>query len=109
MHNDGLLEPSAAVRFQLQGETFAQIEDWRRSQPKIPSRPAAIRELLKRALGPVEQAGATAASNRTSSPVHVTRIGGGHINEKLLPDSTRTRQSRSRGPRPQSLARECLK
>jgi hypothetical protein len=51
MHNDDLVQPSAAVRFVLQGETFTQIEDWRRSQRKIPSRPAAIRELLKIALG----------------------------------------------------------
>jgi hypothetical protein len=64
MHNDGEIQPSAAVRFQLEGPIFAQIEDWRRSQPKIPSRPEAIRELLKRALGPVQQAGATAARNR---------------------------------------------
>jgi hypothetical protein len=92
MHNDGLLQPSAAVRFQLQGETFAQIEDWRRSQPKIPSRPAAIRELLKRALGPVEQASATAASNRAKQSCAVGRKW----------------QSRSGGGRP-SLARECLK
>jgi hypothetical protein len=49
------IQPSAAVRFQLEGPIFAQIEDWRRSQPKIPSRPDAIRELLKRALGKAER------------------------------------------------------
>lgn len=50
-------QPSAAVRFQLEGPIFAQIENWRRSQPKIPSRPDAIRQLLQRALGVAEQRG----------------------------------------------------
>jgi len=50
MPNSTSAQPSAAVRFQLKGPIFAKIEDWRRQQPKIPSRPAAIRELLKRAL-----------------------------------------------------------
>jgi len=43
-------QPGAAVRFRLEGAIFAEVENWRRQQPKIPSRPAAIRELLKRAL-----------------------------------------------------------
>jgi hypothetical protein len=60
MHDSGSVQPSAAVRFQLDGPIFAQIEDWRRSQTKIPSRPAAIRELLKRALSQAEP-GANAA------------------------------------------------
>jgi hypothetical protein len=60
MRDKNLITPSAAVRFQLDGPIFAQIEDWRRSQPKIPSRPAAIRELLKRALCDPEQRGAAA-------------------------------------------------
>jgi hypothetical protein len=51
MDNDGLVQSSATVRFDLTGSIFTQIEDWRRSQPKIPSRPEAIRELLRRALG----------------------------------------------------------
>ena len=41
---------AAAVRLQLEGPTFALVEDWRRSQPKIPSRNEAIRLLLRRAL-----------------------------------------------------------
>jgi hypothetical protein len=49
MQNDSA-PSNAAVRFQLEGPIFARIEDWRRSQPKIPSRPEAIRELLRRAL-----------------------------------------------------------
>ena len=54
MHNAGSQQPSAAVRFQLEGPIFTQVEDWRRSQAKIPSRPDAIRQLLKRALGKAE-------------------------------------------------------
>jgi hypothetical protein len=50
MQNDGSSQPSATVRFDLTGPIFDQIENFRRSQPKIPSRPDAIRELLKRAL-----------------------------------------------------------
>jgi hypothetical protein len=56
MHNDGSVQLSAAVRFQLEGPIFAQIENWRRAQTKIPSRPDAIRELLKRALCPPSSA-----------------------------------------------------
>ena len=41
---------SAAVRLLLQGGTFASVENWRRSQSKIPSRSKAVRELLERAL-----------------------------------------------------------
>jgi hypothetical protein len=52
--NAASTQPSAAVRFELSGAIFAQIEDWRRRQAKIPSRPEAIRELLKRALSHAE-------------------------------------------------------
>ena len=54
MHNDDSVQ-RATVRFQLEGPIFAQIEDWRRMQEKIPSRPDAIRELVKRALCVAEQ------------------------------------------------------
>jgi hypothetical protein len=60
MHDNTAIQLGAAVRFQLVGPIFARIEDWRRSQPKIPSRPDAIRELLKRALGVAEQDGTSA-------------------------------------------------
>ena len=43
-------EQTAAVRLQLEGPIFALVEDWRRSQPKIPSRNEAIRLLLWQAL-----------------------------------------------------------
>jgi hypothetical protein len=47
MHKD-----AAAVRLALEGPIFALLEDWRRRQPKIPSRNEAIRLLLQRALDP---------------------------------------------------------
>ena len=40
--------PSSGCR--LRGRSSSQVEDWRRSQPKIPSRNEAIRQLLRRAL-----------------------------------------------------------
>jgi hypothetical protein len=43
-------EQTAAVRLPLKGQLFALVEDWRRSQPKIPSRNEAVRLLLRRAL-----------------------------------------------------------
>jgi hypothetical protein len=43
MHKD-----AAAVRLALEGPIFALVEDWRRAQPKIPSRNEAIRLLLRR-------------------------------------------------------------
>jgi len=66
MHNDDSVGLSAAVRFQLEGPIFAQIENWRRAQEKIPSRPDAIRELVKRALCAAEQRGAHPKRNRRS-------------------------------------------
>jgi hypothetical protein len=49
----------AAVQVRLQGPLYQALENWRRSQPKIPSRAVALRELLERAL--VEQQGAGTA------------------------------------------------
>jgi hypothetical protein len=43
-------EQTAVVRLPLKGRIFALVEDWRRSQPKIPSRNEAVRLLLRRAL-----------------------------------------------------------
>jgi hypothetical protein len=43
-------EQAADVRLPLEGPLFALLEDWRRSQAKIPSRTAAIRQLLQQAL-----------------------------------------------------------
>jgi hypothetical protein len=41
---------AAAVRLQLEGPIFKLVEDWRRSQRKIPSRNEAIRQLILQAL-----------------------------------------------------------
>jgi hypothetical protein len=43
-------EQAAVVRLPLKGAIFEGLEDWRRSQAKIPSRNAAIRQLLQQAL-----------------------------------------------------------
>jgi hypothetical protein len=73
MHDNGSVQPSAAVRLQLEGQIFEQVEDWRRSQPEIPSRSKAVRLLLGLAL--------TARPNgprppemrrRPSAPLHLT-------------------------------------
>jgi hypothetical protein len=40
---------NAAVQLRL-GSIFESVENWRRSQPKIPPRSEAIRQLLKLAL-----------------------------------------------------------
>jgi len=50
MHENGSVQPTAAVRFKLEGPIFSLVEDWRRSQSKIPSRSEAVRLLLARAL-----------------------------------------------------------
>ena len=50
MHNDCSVRPSADVRVPLKGRIFAEVENWRRAQDKIPSRSKAIRLLLERAL-----------------------------------------------------------
>jgi hypothetical protein len=43
-------ENAAAVRLELEGPIFALVEDWRRAQPKIPSRNEAVRLLIQQAL-----------------------------------------------------------
>jgi hypothetical protein len=48
---DSDTERCADVRLQLEGPIFVGIENWRREQPKIPSRSEAIRQLVIRALG----------------------------------------------------------
>jgi len=44
------VQPTAAVRLDLEGPIFAMLEDWRRAQSKIPSRSEAVRLLLALAL-----------------------------------------------------------
>jgi hypothetical protein len=55
MHEHASTQFKAAVQLRLKGETFISLENWRRSQSKIPSRSDAIRQLLERALGDNEQ------------------------------------------------------
>jgi hypothetical protein len=43
-------EPRAAIQIRLAGPLYRALENWRRSQPKIPARSKALRELLERAL-----------------------------------------------------------
>ena len=57
MRND---DSRAAVRLDLTDPLLTDIENWRRSQEKIPSRTDAIRQLVKRALKESEQHGAAA-------------------------------------------------
>jgi metal-responsive CopG/Arc/MetJ family transcriptional regulator len=57
MRND---DPRAAVRLDLTDPLLTDVENWRRSQEKIPSRTDAIRQLVKRALEESEQHGAAA-------------------------------------------------
>jgi hypothetical protein len=40
----------AAVQVRLEGPLFAELENWRRTQPKIIPRSWALRQLLERAL-----------------------------------------------------------
>ena len=55
MHDTYRIAARGDVRLQLEGPLFDSIENWRRSQPKIPSRAAAIRVLVERALGERDQ------------------------------------------------------
>jgi hypothetical protein len=43
-------DDSSAVQVRLRGPLYRALENWRRSQPKIPARSEALRELLERAL-----------------------------------------------------------
>jgi hypothetical protein len=40
----------AAVQVRLRGDLYTDLENWRRSQPKILARSEALRRLLRRAL-----------------------------------------------------------
>jgi hypothetical protein len=68
-------EQTAVVRLPLEGPIFALVEDWRRSQPKIPSRNEAIRLLLWRALErpPEKDAAVVAGDGAVTEPVEAAR------------------------------------
>jgi hypothetical protein len=44
------LENGSAIQVRVRGPLFDRLENWRRSQPKIPSRSEALRALIERAL-----------------------------------------------------------
>jgi hypothetical protein len=48
---------SAAVQVRLEGPLFAELENWRRAQPKIVPRSWALRQLLERALADDRRSG----------------------------------------------------
>ena len=54
----------AAVQVRLEGHLFAELENWRRAQPKIIPRSWALRQLLERALA--DDRRTTTAHNRNS-------------------------------------------
>jgi hypothetical protein len=72
MHDNALAPPSAAVRLQLEGPIFELIEEWRRSQPEIPSRAKAVRLLLALALSVHPNGPPPPKMRRPSTPSRVT-------------------------------------
>jgi hypothetical protein len=66
-------EPTAVVRLPLKGPIFALVEDWRRSQPKIPSRNEAIRLLLWRALEQSSEKSKAVAAVRSTEASEAAR------------------------------------
>jgi hypothetical protein len=50
MEQSALTEKSTEVHLRLDDELARGLEDWRRRQSQIPSRPAAVRRLVARAL-----------------------------------------------------------
>ena len=66
-------EQTAAVRLQLEGPIFALVEDWRRSQPKIPSRNEAIRLLLWQALKQSSEKSKAVVAVRPTEAVEAAR------------------------------------
>jgi hypothetical protein len=65
MYDNRSVQPTAAVRIELEGPTFEQVEEWRRSQSKIPSRSEAVRRLLALALSARSD-----GTRRPSAPLH---------------------------------------
>jgi hypothetical protein len=62
MTNNSCSTPlSAAVRLELEGRLFAQVEEYRRRQQKIPSRREAVLQLVGQGLSAAEQRNAAMA------------------------------------------------
>jgi hypothetical protein len=66
-------EQTAVVRLPLKGPIFALVEDWRRSQPKIPSRNEAIRLLLWRALEQSSEKSKAVVAVRSTEAIEAAR------------------------------------
>jgi hypothetical protein len=66
------VQPTAAVRLELEGPIFAMLEDWRRAQSKIPSRSEAVRLLLALALSPRQDGPRGLQMRRPSVPSRMT-------------------------------------
>ena len=49
-------ENCCAIHVRLRGPLYDQLENWRRAQPKIPTRSDALRLLIERALATAEAA-----------------------------------------------------
>ena len=62
------VQPTAAVRLDLEGPIFAMLEDWRRAQSKIPSRSEAVRLLLALALSARQRRPARTSDAETECP-----------------------------------------
>ena len=82
MHDNGLVQPSADVRLHLVGPIFAQVEDWRRSQPRIPSRAEAVRLLVECALAGPDAPRPPECGRQLSGPSRVA------MNSVLRPPSS---------------------
>ena len=66
------VQPTAAVRLDLEGPIFAMLEDWRRAQSKIPSRSEAVRLLLALALNARQDGPRGPQMRRPSAPSRMT-------------------------------------
>jgi hypothetical protein len=72
MHDNGSVQQIAAVRLQLEGPIFEEFENWRRLQPKIPSRSKALRLLLERGLAARPDGPRSPGRRRRPSATHLT-------------------------------------
>jgi hypothetical protein len=66
------VQPTAAVRLDLEGPIFARLEDWLRAQSKIPSRSEAVRLLLALALSAGQDGPRGPQMRRPSAPSRMT-------------------------------------
>jgi hypothetical protein len=58
---DSTENAGAAIQVRVEGPIFSRIENWRRSQSKIPPRSEALRQLVERGLEAAEQSATAAA------------------------------------------------